>query len=166
MDNSFSNINIELTISKATADQLVGKARSFRHKCAQSVKDKKDAHIEKMKKKKGWKDIDDDSEDSERQAIKYMSILYNHSLRGWFPSPYDPNQLITLFPCLRIKKGYHLGAYQYLDRNGNGQAKIFVIPDNRALPERPPQKALNDSAWQSLLGGMDFSDDTGLHPCG
>jgi len=159
MDKGLSNINTEFTISKAIADQLIDKARSFRHKCAKEVKDMQDAHIEKIRKRRGLKDRDYDIEEPERRVAKYMSIIYNHSLRDWFPSPYDPNQLITLFSCLRIKEGYHLGAYQYLDRTGNGRANIFVISEKRTLPKRPPQKVLNDSAWQSLSAGMGFSDD-------
>jgi len=158
-DKDFSNIKVELTIQNSIADQLIDQARSFRHQCSKAVKDMQDVHIEKMKKKKGLKDIDndidDDSEEAERRIAHYISIRRNHSLRGWFPAPYDPNQLIVLFPCLRLKKGYHLGAYQFLDRNGNGCAKLFVIPDKQTLPKKPPQKALNDLTWD-----MDSSNNT------
>jgi hypothetical protein len=156
MDKNFSNSNIELIIDKATADQLVDRARSFRRQCVKAVKDMQDAHIEKIKKKKGLKDVDDDSEESKRWLAEYISIMRNHSQKGWFPPPYDPNQLITLFPCLHIKEGYHLGSYQVLDTNGNGRAIIFVIPKTRTLPKKPPQKVLNDLVFNDT---HDVSDN-------
>jgi len=159
MDEKYSNINAAFTISKAAAEKFFADARSFSNKCSQAVEDKEKAHIEKMKKKKGFQDSKD-SKVLERQVALYASIIHNHSLRGWFPSPYNLNQLIDLFPGLRIKKGYHLDAYQHLDRSGNGRAKIFVIPFNRALPKSPPQKALNDLKWQAILAVLKSPDNT------
>jgi len=162
MDKACSNINTALTVSKDAADKFVADARSFSNQCHQAVKEKEDTHIERIKKKKRLQNSDDNSQDNEeleRRVAKYASIIRNHSLRGWFPSPYNPNLLIALFPGLRIRTGFQLGAYQHLDRNGNGQAMFFMIPDNRTLPGSPPKKALDDLEWQSYLDGLGLSDD-------
>lgn len=152
MDENFSNTNVELIIHKATANQLVEDAQSFSHQCSKAVKDMAKAHLEKLMKKKGIKenyetsdDGDDDDENSDAELAKYINVVRNHSLRGWFLAPYDPNQLINVFPCLHIKEGYHLGSYQGMDRHGNGYARVLALPENKRLSKWPPQKALNAS---------------------
>jgi hypothetical protein len=61
---------------------------------------------------------------------------------GWSLASYDPNLLFDAFPCLRLRDGFWLASYQFVE-GGNGNGFIFAIPIRRSLPE-PPE------------GGFDF----------
>jgi len=53
---------------------------------------------------------------------------------GWSFASYDPNLLLDAFPCLQIRDGFQLAAYQFYD-GGNGNGFVFAIPDCRTLPD-------------------------------
>ncbi len=54
--------------------------------------------------------------------------------RGWSLAPYDPNALFDAFPCLQLKDGYRLAAYQFHE-GGNGNGFVFVTPADKGLPD-------------------------------
>lgn len=153
MNKNFSNTNVELTIDKNTAHQLADEARSFRHQCGKAIEDMAKAHLDKMMKKKGWKD--NDKEKSEQEILAYFADQRKYSLSGWHLAPYNPNQLVAIFQCLHLRNGYHLESFQGMDKSGNGSSFIFVIPDNRTLPKRAPQKFLDDLFFMSSYGESD-----------
>ncbi len=153
--NSIANAKMAVKVDKQIADQLHTEASSFRGKCIQSIEDMKEAHLKKMREKKGIKESSNDHEISEQEVIKYFAFERKHSLNGWFLAPYDPNQLVDIFQCLHLKKGYHLEAYQGVGKSGNGSSFVFVVPDNRTLPKRAPEKALYDLLIMSTYGESD-----------
>ena len=110
--NSIANAKMAVKVDEQIADQLHTEASSFREKCIQSIEDMEEAHLKKMREKKGIKESGNDHEISEQEAKKYFAFERKHSLNGWFLAPYDPNQLVDIFQCLHLKKGYHLEAYQ------------------------------------------------------
>jgi hypothetical protein len=118
-------------IDNTIASRLCAIAESFRQECEKAVEDFSDTL-------------------SNDNALGEALLKKHHiSDSGWYLSPYNPNKLITLFPTLHMRKGYHLGAYQYQDVS----AFVFIIPKSRTLPKRPPDKAL-----QSLFYGFSFND--------
>lgn len=56
--------------------------------------------------------------------------------QGWFPAPYDPNELLHYFPRVKLKTGFRLASYQYMS-GANGNGFVFVVPAERRLPEPP-----------------------------
>lgn len=53
---------------------------------------------------------------------------------GWFRTPANPESIVMGFSHLRIKDGYKLRAYQYMEGvNGNGV--VWAIPVDKALPD-------------------------------
>ncbi|MEW6600597.1 MAG: hypothetical protein AB1499_06465, partial [Nitrospirota bacterium] len=120
-------------IDKAIADRLCANAKSFRHQCLKAIVDFADTLS------------------NETGSPEELMRRHNISDSGWHLAPYNPNPLITLFPSLRMRKRFHLGSYQYKDVD----AFVFVMPRNRTLPKRPPDKAL-----QSLYYGFSFHDST------
>jgi len=56
-------------------------------------------------------------------------------LDGWFPAPYDPTELITCFPRLRLRHGIRLAAYQFVS-HGNGNAVVYAVPAGREPDSR------------------------------
>ena len=152
---SIANARVAVKIDKKTADQLHTEASSFRGKCIQAIEDMEEAHLKKMRKKKGIKESGNDGELSEQEVIKYFAFERKHSLNGWFLASYDPHQLVDIFKCLHLKKGYHLEAYQGVGKSGNGSSFVFVVPDNRTLPKKAPEKVLYDLLFMSTYGESD-----------
>jgi hypothetical protein len=64
---------------------------------------------------------------------------------GWFLAPYDPNKLLRYFPQVKLKQGYLLDSYQYLE-GGNGNGFVFAVPEGRRLPPPPNNLLL---AWDN-----------------
>lgn len=64
-------------------------------------------------------------------------------------APYDPNELLDLFPGLSMTDGFKLASYQFTSgTDGNGFT--FVIPEDRELPD--PQGP--DWWWEQDLWGV------------
>ena len=55
---------------------------------------------------------------------------------GWSLAAFDPNSLFDAFPCLQMRDGFRLAAYQFVE-GGNGNGFAFAIPTRRSLPEPP-----------------------------
>ncbi len=53
---------------------------------------------------------------------------------GWTKSSVDPMKLLAVFPCLHLKEGIVLRAYQ-LREGGNGNGVVFAMPADLPLPE-------------------------------
>jgi hypothetical protein len=144
---SIANAKSACRIEKAVADQLHINASSFRNQCSKAINDMDKAYKDRMMKEKPVKK--DTSELSERELYEIV-CGGKYNLSGWTLSPYDPNELSAVFSCIRLSKGYHLGSYQHKDKSGNGRACVFVLPEKHTLPERPPQKALDDMLYADM----------------
>jgi hypothetical protein len=134
-------------VDEKIVHRLVTDAESFRWQSAKAIEDMGKAHLDRIMKKKWVRK--DDAEMSDNEVMKHFAMERKYSLSGWTLAPYDPNRLIELFPCLNLRKGYHLGSYQY-QSNGNGRACVFVLPAKRSLPKRPPEKALDNISFDGL----------------
>ena len=71
------------------------------------------------------------------------------------PAPYDPAALFQFYPCLRLKKGFHIDSYFASDpgsyrRSSSGH--VYVIPDGRKLP-MPKTEKLDFELWIFLIWG-------------
>jgi hypothetical protein len=89
---------------------------------------------------------------------------------GWSISPVDPMGVLAVFSTLRIKPGFTLRAYQFID-GGNGNGVVWAMPSNAPFPPpdacprvegaflRPPKPAdALDDAMQAISGdGSPFS---------
>lgn len=58
------------------------------------------------------------------------------ALGGWFRAPYDPNELLRYFSRVKLKGGYRLDSYQYLE-GSNGNGFVFAVPEGQKLPHPP-----------------------------
>ena len=68
-----------------------------------------------------------------RQAVKVRRIEADDLPDQWSISTVDPMDLVSVFPCLKVKDGYRLVAYQY--RSGeNGNGVVYAIPRSASLP--------------------------------
>lgn len=75
----------------------------------------------------------DDINNIRSNLTEIRKPLYK-SPQGWSKSVVDPNRLIDYFPALRIKTGYKLVSYQFIeDLNGNGF--VWAIPCDASFPE-------------------------------
>ena len=154
---SIANASSVHIIERTIANRLRNNSESFRSQCMKAVEDMRQAHLDRIMKKKGWEE--NDSEESDQGFIARFSYQRKHSLSGWHVAPYDPNQLTAMFQCLRLRDGYHLESYQGQDKDGNGNAIIFAVPDNRTLPKKPPQEILRILLMESLYPGWHVSDN-------
>jgi len=72
-----------------------------------------------------------------KQAAKARRIPEDNIPNDWSISPVDPMKLVSVFPCLKVKDGYYLAAYQYRS-GGNGNGFVYAIPCGTSL--RPPEE--------------------------
>ena len=68
-----------------------------------------------------------------RQAAKARRIPVDDIPDDWSISPVDPMDLLSVFPCLKVKDGYYLAAYQYRS-GGNGNGFVYAIPCGTSFP--------------------------------
>jgi hypothetical protein len=55
---------------------------------------------------------------------------------GWNLADFDPNLLFDAFPCLQLRDGFRLAAYQFVE-GGNANGFVFALPTHCSLPEPP-----------------------------
>jgi len=58
--------------------------------------------------------------------------------QGWTKSSVDPMKLLEVFPCLHLKEGMVLRAYQFREGDNydvNGNAVVFAVPEDLPFPE-------------------------------
>jgi hypothetical protein len=75
---------------------------------------------------------------SKQNILNYYYHRHFNNYQGWSIAPYDPNELLNAYPCLRVKHAYKLAAYQFQFASDSGYARIFVIPIDTFLPLHPP----------------------------
>lgn len=78
---------------------------------------------------------------------------------GWSLADFDPNLLFDAFPCLQLRDGFRLAAYQFFG-GGNGNGLVFAIPTHRSLPE-PPEDGFSFD-WSSSGAPMFCSGERPL----
>lgn len=74
------------------------------------------------------------------RAARRLSRQIDRELRavpsGWSLASYDPNILFDAFPCLQLRDGYRLAAYEFCE-GGDGNGFVFAIPARHWLPDPP-----------------------------
>lgn len=68
---------------------------------------------------------------------------------GWRPAPVDPNRILSLFPTLRLKKGYCLVGFQFTS-GGNGNGIVLAWPADKPVPNLPVDRD-DDFSLQNFL---------------
>ena len=63
-----------------------------------------------------------------------LKLNDEHIPGTWSKSPRDPMLLVALFKHVKVKQGFRLVAYQWLDEIG-GYASVYGLPLNQAWPE-------------------------------
>lgn len=53
---------------------------------------------------------------------------------GWFRRPDDPARILALFDGLRLKTGFVLRAYQFI-QGGNGNGVVWALPETADFPD-------------------------------
>lgn len=53
--------------------------------------------------------------------------------RGWEQSDVDPMAVLALFPCLRVRSGFVLRAYRFV-QGGNGNGIVWAMPSDAPFP--------------------------------
>jgi hypothetical protein len=75
------------------------------------------------------------------------------------PAPYDPAGLFKYFPCLRLKKGFHVDSYLtggYSSSRTGGEGFVYILPDGYKLP-MPESAELDEQLLDFLTERTDDS---------
>jgi hypothetical protein len=80
-----------------------------------------------------------------RQAAARLCKVPEDTPEGWSVSRVDPNLVLAAFKALRLKPGWTLCAYQFVqDENGNGF--VYAVPANALVPA-PEQCPRNEDRF-------------------
>lgn len=123
-----------LMISSDVAREIFDNSNLIIDSFYSSIKNMSDKWYEKKYNMK----IEDLQYASRQNTLNYYSHRHFHSYEGWSIAPYDPNELLNAYPCLRLKEGYKIAAYQFVYTSMSGYAEKFIVPTDRTLPLVPP----------------------------
>lgn len=71
---------------------------------------------------------------ADAREIRKPVLQSGPSEQGWSKSPADPEDLLACFPRLKLKPGYKLVSYQFME-GGNGNGFVWALPAEAAFPE-------------------------------
>lgn len=78
-----------------------------------------------------------------RSQTSYFQIDSDEYPNGWSKSKVDPMKVLNIFTSLKIKKGFTLRAYQYI-QDGDGNGIVWAMPENAEFPEPDDCPKLNN----------------------
>ncbi len=79
------------------------------------------------------------------------------------PVPYDPAALFQFYPCLKLKKGFHIDSHFTSNPGSRSSSRgyVYVIPDGYKLPI-PESVELDEALWLYLSWGEAGSEVVNL----
>ena len=93
-----------------------------------------------------------------RARANLLSRLPNTTPEGWSKSPVDPAILLNVFPRLRLREGYVLRAYVFV-QDGNSNGFVWALPADADFPE-PDDCPRVESHFLKPPKPIDALDDT------
>jgi len=88
-----------------------------------------------------------------RDAIQKMQEPLQGLPDGWSISPVDPNQVLALFPTLRLRNDRRLIAYQYV-AGGNGNGFVLAWPKDAPVPEPPADQESDPFCMEPFIAHL------------